>query len=122
MTCISNTAHSATETLQQDFDRLQHSLFNLKLVLNADKTKYMIFSRSSNITDDRLHHITTLTGHNIERVFEYKYLGIWLDQKLTFKFHINTLASKLKQKIGYLYRNKLNFPLLCRKQIIEAVF
>lgn len=81
----------------------------------------MIFSRARNITDDSL-HITTFTGHSIERVSVYKYLGIWLDQKLTFKFHIDILASKLKHKIGYLYRHKLNFPLLCRKQIIEAVF
>lgn len=34
-----------------------------------------------------------------------KYLSIWLDQKLAFKFHINTLVSKLRQTIGYLYRS-----------------
>ncbi len=59
----------------------------------------MIFSRARNIADDDL-HITT--GHSIERLSKYKYLGIWLDQKLTFKFHIDILASKLKQKTKYL--------------------
>ncbi len=46
--------------------------------------------------------------------------GLQLDFK--FKFHIDTLANKLWQKIGYLYRNKANFPVLSRKQIIEAIF
>ena len=69
----------------------------------------MLFSRATDITDSSF-HIITLTGHSIDRVSEYRYLGIWLDQKLTFKFHIDSLASKLRQKIGFFYRNKTNFP------------
>ncbi len=99
--CTSNTVHSVTEILQQAFDNLQHLLFNLKLILTQNKMQYMIFLRARNIADDGL-HIITLTGHSFERVSEYKYLGIWLDQKLTFKFHIDILASKLKQKTRYL--------------------
>lgn len=37
--------------------------------------------------------------HTIERASVYRYLDIWLDQKLTFKFHTDTLASKSKQKL-----------------------
>ncbi len=66
--------------------------------------------------------IITLTGHSIERVSEYKYLGIWLDQKFTFRFHIYTPSNKLRQKIGFLYRHRTNFPLFSRKRVIEAVF
>ena len=71
----------------------------------------MIFSRARD---------PILTGHNIERVSENKYLGIWLNQKLTFKFHNNILVSKLRQEIGYLYRNRSTFPMFCWKWIIEA--
>ena len=60
----------------------------------------MIFLRAKDIAEIGL-HVTTLTRKSIERVSDYTYFGIWLDQKLTFKFHINTLVSKLKQKIGY---------------------
>ena len=41
----------------------------------------MILSRARDIADIGL-HVTTLTGHSIERVSEYKYLGIWLDVDL----------------------------------------
>ena len=66
--------------------------------------------------------IKTLKGSPIEMVSEYKYLGIWLDDKVTFDLHIDTLASKLRQKNGFLYRNRSIFPKLCRKRIVEAVF
>ncbi len=65
----------------------------------------MLFSRVRDIVDNSL-QVTTLNGHSIESVSEYKYLGIWLDQKIIFKCHIDTLASKLQQKNGYLYRNR----------------
>lgn len=84
--CFSNTAHSATQILQQAFDNLQNALCNLKLVLNANKTKYMLFSRARDIVDiaDNGLHVATINGHSIERVSQYKYLGIWLDQKVNF--------------------------------------
>ena len=69
----------------------------------------MLFSRARDIVDvdtaENDLHVATLNGHSIERVSQYTYLGIWLDQKITFKFHIDTLVRKLRQKIGYLYRN-----------------
>lgn len=85
------------------------------------KTKCKKFSRARNITHESL-HITRLTGHRIERLSECKYLGICFDHKLSFKFHNESLVSKLKQNNRYLYRNKSNPPLSCRKWIIEAVF
>lgn len=62
--------------------------------------------------------ISTLTSFHIERVTEYKYLGIWLNGKLTFKYEINMLVYKLRPKLDFLYRNK---QLMCRKTIDEAV-
>ncbi len=61
-------------------------------------------------------------GHSLLRhaVLEYKYLGIWIDYKFSFKHHIDNLACKLGQKVGFLYRNKSCFPMFCRKRIVEA--
>ena len=84
----------------------------------------MLYSRSKdteNVDIDSL-LISAADGTQIERVPAYKYLGLWLDQKLTFKPHIDLLAVKLRQKIGYLYRNHSSFPLSARKQIVEATF
>lgn len=66
--------------------------------------------------------ISTRNGTNIERVTEYKYLGIWIDEKLTFKCRVSKLVSSLRMKIGFLCRNRLSFPLHCRKMLVEATF
>ena len=66
--------------------------------------------------------ISTKNGTNIERVMVYKYLGIYTDENISFKHHISNLASKLRQKIGFFYRNKSCFPLHCRKTLVEATF
>ena len=62
----------------------------------------MLFSSARKI-DFMKPHILTVDGSLIERVTEYKYLGLWLDEKRSFKFHIDCLASKLRQKEGFLY-------------------
>jgi hypothetical protein len=60
---------------------LQKAFVELTLVLNAGKTKYMLFSIShKNVSDDLC--IYTLDGVLIDPVSAYKYLGIWIDKKL----------------------------------------
>ena len=121
-TILYSIADSADQAnLQLSFNSLQTALTDLKLVLNARKTKTMLFSRA---TIDSQSNICILTknGSAIERVSDYKYLGIWLDEKLSFKTHIDKLVKKLRQKIGYFYRNRSNYPMSCRRRVIEAVF
>ena len=42
-------------------------------------------------------------------VNNYKYLGVWLDCKLSFQTHIKHLKSKIKSRNGFLFRNKAFF-------------
>ena len=119
--CTAASTVLAIEKLQLSFNVLQNSFHNLKLTLNDNKTKFMVFSKSKNTNFSNL-LITTTNGSNIERVSEYKYLGLWLDDRLNFKYHIDKLVVKLRQKIGCLYRNRASFPMICRKRIIEATF
>ena len=119
--CNADSVQLAIDKLQLAFDTLQYELFKLKLVLNAKKTKFMVFSRTRN-SDHTSLRISAKNGTDIEMVTEYKYLGIWLDNKLSFRTHIDNLASTLRQKVGFLYRNRSSFPLICRKRVIEAVF
>lgn len=67
-------------------------------------------------------NISTVNRLMIERVTEYKYLCIWIDDELSLKCHIDTLVCRLKQKVGYFYRNNTIFPTFCRKRVAEAIF
>ena len=57
----------------------------------------------------RQNSITTLDGSDLEYVDNYKYLGVWLDCKLSFQTHIKHLQSKIKSRIGFLFHNKASF-------------
>ena len=68
----------------------------------------MLFIRSLP-TPARPPSITTLDGSDLEYVDNYKYLGVWLDCKLSFQTHIKHLQSKITSRICFLFRNKLSF-------------
>ena len=116
---IAPSVNLAFQNLQSDFHIIQQALINLKLSLNAGKTKYMVFTRKLNSppTADNLY---TIEGVPIEKVSNYKYLGVWIDDKLSFKKHISELITKIKPKLAFLYRNKACFDSKSRKQLIQA--
>ncbi len=70
-----------------------------KLTLNTRKTKFMIFG-----TKSRLKHCgdmpVIINGDVIERVTEFKYLGVILDEMLTFDAHIAYIHNKASKKMG----------------------
>ena len=108
----------AFEYMQRDFDRVQAQLCQLKLVLNAEKAKLMLFSNSKKQVLNQ--QILTSQGIEIEVVSTYKYLGYMIDDHNTFKTHIQNLGKKLKLKVGFYFRNKSCFSLEARRRLVEA--
>jgi hypothetical protein len=67
--------------------------------------------------------ITTLDGSGLEHVDNYKYLGVWLDCKLSFQthieHHIEHLQSKIKSRIGFLLCNQDSFTHPAKHTLIK---
>ena len=101
-------SHKKLTTLQMSFNAIQLSFRGLQLLLNTSKTKCMLFNQSLP-APARPSIITTLDGSALEYVNNYKYLGVWLDCKLSFQTHIKHLQSKVISRIGFLFRNKASF-------------
>ena len=79
-------------------------LINHKLTLNVSKTKFMIFGSRPRIpTFSRVQ--ITLNDMSIERVHLYKYLGVILDEHMSWSEHIDYTAKKISMKIGFLRRS-----------------
>lgn len=100
--CSASTPNQALCQLQLAFDTVQRTLFDLKLVLNDDKTKLMLFSNAKSMSRNLL-PITTSQGSEIESVSQFKYLGILIDDSLSFKPHIQHLVKKIKTEVGFLF-------------------
>ncbi len=107
--------------LQSAFYVIQSRIYNLKLVLNVDKTKYMLFSGSKKF-DKNVFSLQTLQCTVIESVKEYKYLGIIVDDALSFSSHITQLKKKLKINLGFYFRNKFCFSFNVRKKLVTTTF
>lgn len=119
--CCAATLKKAFDELQTAFTMVQAQLYQLKLVLNTDKTKLMVFTKSKK-EPQTLPHIITTQGKEIERVSTYKYLGFLIDDCLTFKFHIDALVKKLRLKLGFYFRNRACFSFEARKRLVSTTF
>ena len=78
----------------------------------------MLFNRSLP-APTRLSNITTLDGSDLEYVDNYKYLGVWLDCKLSFQTHIKHLQSKITSRIGFLFHNKASFTHTAKHTLVK---
>ena len=87
-----------------------------KLHLNIGKTKYMIISIKDKPPDLNL----TVGSSNIERTNVQKFLGIYIDDKVTFSEHTNKIAAKLSQGVGLLRKMKHTVPRNVLKQLFYA--
>ena len=90
-----------------------------KLSLNADKTKYTFFHKLS-ISDNIPLKLPILKVNDspIKREKAIRFLGIIIDENLTWKNHISTIENKISKNIGLLYKFLLNEK--CLKRIYFA--
>lgn len=96
------------------------------MMLNANKTKFMLFSRYRNVYPRDL-RICTPIGAQIEQVSHYKYLGIWIDDKLPFKTQIENLTKLRSMIVFYIEINpgsllKIEGRLFSVKLAIQTLF
>ena len=93
----------------QDFINVQQGIDNIgrwvtenNLRLNSTKCKVMLITRRR--TKGSQMPILKLYGQPLERVFEYKYLGVVLSANLSWTPHIDKILAKTRKIIGMLYR------------------
>ena len=79
-------------------------LVSNKLTLNYKKTKYMIFHKKG-VSKRLLKKVNlNINKNNIKQVTTFKYLGVYLDNKLSWHEHIQNLQTKLAKFTGVVYK------------------
>ena len=79
-----------------------------KLPLNVTKTNYMLFSNRKKISNENTN--IKIDGNIIHRVKDCKFLGVIIDENLTWMNHMNLVTSKISKNIGVM--RKLSYYLL----------
>lgn len=108
-----------------------------KLVLNVSKTTYMVFSLSKELDLDdplRYHQINCAQFHlgeeqhsqivvncgceKIAKTTSTKYLGLIIDQNMTWKLHIKEIIGKIRKAIrSFYYLNRV-----CSKSMLRQIY
>ena len=87
--------------INNELERVNLWLKLNKLSLNIKKTKLLVFHRKQKKIQD----ITILIDNvQIERVNTFNFLGILLDESLTWTDHTNMVANKISRVTGVLHR------------------
>ena len=97
-----------------------------KLSINAKKTKYMLLDPYNIISDLPIQPVIKLGEENLEEVSPYNYLGVMLDNKLSFEKFMKEKCRKINLRIYQLgkmrkYIDK-NVSNIIHKQTIVPLF
>jgi hypothetical protein len=112
-------SHQNPEALEEQMNeiliRFHNWLKRNKLAINVAKTKYMIFK---NVNKQGIMLNIRIDQSYIEEVSSFKYLGLFIDNKLTWEKHITHIKKKIVPLLGKLKRMGVKF----NKHVINFVY
>ena len=108
--------------INHELKLLDEWLVSNKLTLNMAKTKYMLISNINMLTaKDRKKFKLTIRKYTLHELDHIKYLGVFLDNKLTWGYHIDYLITKLSQVAGILYKVRDVLPMKSRIMVYNSL-
>ena len=106
----SNSMTQLSHNINVELNNIQEWLSINKLSLNVKKTKFMIFHyRQRNI--DNLILNLQISSEKIERVAEFNFLGLTVDENLNWNAHIQKASNKISRTLGVMCRLTNFLPL-----------
>lgn len=110
LTIASDNVHVLEQQMNHDMSEIHTWLQANKLSLNVVKTKYMIIASQHKIRH-LTHQFQIEVNHQLlKREKGYKYLGVEIDDSLTWKDHICKISKKISGGIGALKRVRQLVP------------
>ena len=118
--CSSQSARDLQTMLNQDLDRLAQWLYEHKLTLNVSKSKFMLIGGPRKL--NTLQELTlTIKEKELDRVNSYKYLGVIINENLSWTDHVDYIKIKVSQRLGVLQRIKHLLPRDTRELFVKAM-
>ena len=88
-----------------------------RIFLNFDKTKYMIFHTYGCKMDDISLDIR-IENNSIERIRDFKFFGLAINETMTWSSHVGKIASKIVRPVGVLHKLKH----FLRKDVLKKIY
>ena len=118
--CSSQSARNLQTMLNQDLDRLAQWLYEHKLTLNVSKSKFMLIGGPRKL--NTLEEFTlTIKEKELDRVNSYKYLGVIINENLSWTDHVDYIKTKVSQRLSILQRINHLLPRDTRELFVKAM-
>ena len=102
-----------------EIQQISHWFQINKLSLNIDKTQFMIFGTPRRQIP--FEPTIAINNKQVERVRVIKFLGVYIDDLLNWKFHIRDKSKIISRNLGILHRIKNCVPLNIRKTLYQSL-
>ena len=103
--CSDSNIRTLFETANQELSQINDWFLPNRLSLNVEKTKYVLFHKCIEQENIPLKlPLLQLNSNIIERENSLKFLGVILDEHLTWKKHIQLIENKVSKNVGVLYK------------------
>ena len=122
-TCLLNKSLSRKElnkNTNHDLSKLVNWLRCNKISLNASKTEIIIFKGKNEIITKKWNF--RISGQKLTLKNHVKYLGIYLDEHLSWKKDIDFLTQKLSRSVGILSKLRHSLSYTSLIQLYYAIF
>ena len=107
-------------TVNEELKKVKHWCNINKLSLNLEKTNYMIIKspRKKEITINIFLRNNDGTNYSLKRKDHIRYLGVMIDDSVSWKYHIAFISTKISRNIGIFAKTTvlqphLSIPLIC---------
>ena len=106
---------------QQDVNRLIRWCEVNRLSINVKKTKLVFHPHTANV-ENNVHNDIKISNVNVSYVASYLYLGVDIDNDLTFKQYFTNMFKKISYKLSLLRRIRYMITLKASLDITKTMF
>ena len=105
--------------INTELDKIADWLKLNKLSLNGKKSKHIVFhNRWKRVPDLNLE----IDRNTIDKTSEFSFLGLTINENLTWKNHVNIISNKISRISGLLNRLKITYQLILSFRYITLLF
>ena len=112
---------NASETINSEINRVTDWLIANKLSLNVNKTKFMVFHYYQRILEDTDIPNLMINGSSIERVSEFDFLGLTLNEFMSWSSHAKKVSNKISRVLGIMNRMKHFLPFSALRLMYQSL-
>jgi hypothetical protein len=87
------------DIIQQEINTISTWLYVNKLSINITKTKFILFKTKKKKSNHKIE--ISINNQNIEQVNQTTFLGVIIDENLTWNSHLNLIYKKIMKSTVY---------------------